>query len=72
MVKEQHQFYNLVYVVFERTLISLTQTLDQTLSKGSIAEKCFKIYCVSKMASVNSVSSGNKFVRINHIIRCRS
>ena len=38
----------------------------------SIAEKCFDIWGILKMASVKSVSSGNNCFSVNHIIRCRS
>ena len=38
----------------------------------SIAEKCFDIWGILKMASVKSVESGNNCFSVNHIIRCRS
>ena len=38
----------------------------------SIAEKCFDIWGILKMASVKSVEPQNNFFSINHIIRCRS
>ena len=38
----------------------------------SIAEKCFDIWGILKMATVNSVQPRNNLLRINHIIRCRS
>ena len=38
----------------------------------SIAEKCFDIWGILKMASVKSVGSSNNFFGVNHIIRCRS
>ena len=38
----------------------------------SIAEKCFDIWGILKMASVKSVGSGNNCFGVNHIIRCRS
>ena len=38
----------------------------------SIAEKCFDIWGILKMASVKSVVSGNNCFSVNHIIRCRS
>ena len=39
---------------------------------NSIAEKCFDIWGILKMASVKSVEPQNNFFSINHIIRCRS
>ena len=41
-------------------------------SKCSIAEKCFDIWGILKMASVKSVEPGNNCFSVNHIIRCRS
>ena len=38
----------------------------------SIAEKCFDIWGILKMASVKSVESSNNCFSVNHIIRCRS
>ena len=38
----------------------------------SIAEKCFDIPGILKMASLKSVEPGNNSFSINHIIRCRS
>ena len=38
----------------------------------SIAEKCFDIWGILKMASVKPVESGNNCFSLNHIIRCRS
>ena len=38
----------------------------------SIAEKCFDIWGILKMAPVKFVESGNNSFSINHIIRCRS
>ena len=38
----------------------------------SIAEKCFDIWGILKMASVKSVGSGNNCFSVNHIIGCRS
>ena len=38
----------------------------------SIAEKCFDIWGILKMASVKSVEPQNNSFSINHIIRCRS
>ena len=37
----------------------------------SIAEKCFDIWGILKMASVKSVEPGNNFFSIIQIIRCR-
>ena len=39
---------------------------------SSIAEKCFDIWGILKMASVKSVEPGNNCFSVNHIIRCRS
>ena len=38
----------------------------------SIAEKCFDIWGILKMAPVKSVELGNNSFSLNHIIRCRS
>ena len=38
----------------------------------SIAEKCFDIWGILKMASVKSVEPGNNCFSVNHNIRCRS
>ena len=38
----------------------------------SIAEKCFDIWGILKMASVKSVESRNNCFSVNYIIRCRS
>ena len=38
----------------------------------SIAEKCFDIWGILKMASVKSVQFGNNCFRVNHISRYRS
>ena len=48
--------------------------LDQIDKKPqcSIAEKCFDIWGILKMASVKSVESGNNCFSVNHIIRCTS
>ena len=40
--------------------------------QGSIAEKCFDIWGILKMAPVKSVEPGNNSFSINHILRCRS
>ena len=48
---------------------SRVPSLQVTLS---IAEKCFDIWGILKMASVKSVESGNNYFSVNHIIRCRS
>ena len=39
---------------------------------ASIAEKCFDILGILKMAIVKSVGVGSNSFSINHIIRCRS
>ena len=38
----------------------------------SIAEKCFDILGILKIATVKSVEPGNNSFSINHIFRCRS
>ena len=38
----------------------------------SIAEKCFDIWGILKMATVKPVEPRNNSYGINHIIRCRS
>ena len=38
----------------------------------SVAEKCFDIWGILKIATVESVAPGNNSFSINHIIRCRS
>ena len=43
-----------------------------TIDANSIAEKCFEIWGILKMASVKSVEPGNNSFSINHIITCRS
>ena len=59
-MKKQHLF---LYTPF--LAISNTQ-------QSSIAEKCFDIWVILKMATVKSVEPRNNSLRINHIIRCRS
>ena len=44
----------------------------KNLSCVGIAEKCFDIWSILKMASVKSVGSGNNCFSVNHITRCRS
>ena len=44
----------------------------RTTNNTSIAEKCFDIWGILKMASVKSVGTGNNCFSVNHIIRCRS
>ena len=41
-------------------------------TSASIAEKCFDIWGILKMASVKSVECGNNSFSVNHNIRCRS
>ena len=49
-----------------------TELLFTDVLLVSIAEKCFDIWGILKMASVKSVESGNNYFSVNHIIRCRS
>ena len=50
----------------------LKMTHNRNAAFESIAEKCFDIWGILKMASVKSVESGNNCFSVNHIIRCRS
>ena len=48
------------------------RSLAMTVTSTSIAEKCFDIWGILKMASVKSVESGNNCFSVNHTIRFRS
>ena len=61
-----------VHSSFLTTFDFLKNMLLSTLDSISIAEKCFDIWGILKMASVKSVESSNNCFSVNHIIRCRS
>ena len=48
------------------------RSVQNELTSTSIAEKCFDIWGILKMASVKFVESGNNCFSVNQIIRCRS
>ena len=59
--------------LFERNYKEISAHLrDKHFECCSIAEKCFDIWGILKMASVKSVEPQNNSFSINHIIRCRS
>ena len=64
--KSAEKLYDRLY------LVESEGTAFENDSKTSIAEKCFDIWGILKMASVKSVESGNNCFGVNHIIRCRS
>ena len=55
-----------------KRVVLLGDSLLKQVIPESIAEKCFDIWGILKMASVKSVESGNNCFSVNHIIRCRS
>ena len=59
-------------IVYAARDIIETSDLKKKTHLHSIAEKCFDIWGILKMASVKSVERGNNCFSVNHNIRCRS
>ena len=55
-----------------KALIPILTLFPVHIVLTSIAEKCFDVWGVLKIASVKCVEPGNNCFGISHIIRCRS
>ena len=61
-----------IICLFYLSSIFTVRVCGGLVDKPSIAEKCFDIWGLSKMAPVKSVEPRNNSFSINLIIRCRS